>query len=38
VYTEADLQSDERLGDERVRSRLQDAAHIAYHNLSGSSD
>jgi hypothetical protein len=31
VYTEADLQPGARLGDPPIRSRLENAAHIAYH-------
>jgi hypothetical protein len=34
VYTEEELATDGRLGSERVRSSLINAAHIAYHNLT----
>jgi hypothetical protein len=33
IYTEEDLRIDGELGDERTRSRLVNAAHIAYHAL-----
>jgi hypothetical protein len=36
IYSESDLVLDQPLGDERTRLRLQNAAHIAYHNLAAS--